>query len=290
MLKPSKLFLFSFSMSQKEMKIEQFSHEHPLIHKEDNVIREKVVCYACQEPIIGGNSAAYSCSHDCDFFLHKKCAEVAKEINHPMHDEHPLILLAHPPNYDSVGLRCLCMVCKRPWNWFTYNCSHCELDICVTCGSEDMRFEHQGHPQHVLTLVQREVLFNCYACGVEGKGSSYACNTCQFWVHKVCATLPNTFEVSFHDHPLVLAYSLPDIYCSFSHYCHICTEKLSPSDWLYYCAECRYFAHLKCVQSLEELRNFDVRVFFVFFPCFFYFFPLYLCCHDKHCWVFYLTS
>lgn len=59
--------------------------------------------------------------------------------------------------------------------------------------------------------------------------------------------LSSTMESIFHDHPLVLAYSLPDQYRTFRQFCNVCTHIVHPSGWwLYYCANCRFFAHLKC--------------------------------------------
>lgn len=70
-------------------------------------------------------------------------------------------------------------------------------------------------------------------------------------MHKSCAFLPSSssMESIFHDHPLVLAYSLPDQYRTFRQFCNVCTYVVHPSGWLYYCANCRFYAHLKCATS-----------------------------------------
>ncbi|KAM7500102.1 hypothetical protein LguiA_024516 [Lonicera macranthoides] len=88
------------------MEIDQFSHEHRLVLKEEEHkhgigdddggdIQTFRRCNGCLDPIssslLGG--AYYSCvNNECDFFLHKLCAELPSEINHPLHPEHKLFL------------------------------------------------------------------------------------------------------------------------------------------------------------------------------------------------------
>lgn len=233
------------------MSLDHFTHEHTLILKEDLDSNEKIVCYGCQSPIILGSEALYTCgssTESCEFYVHKKCADLPKEIHHPMHEPHPLILQPRPPYYRPW---CSCNVCKRGWEWFTYNCFTCKFDICLTCAVEDRVFRHAGHHQHTFTLMQREALFKCDACGTEAKDSSYACNSCQFWMHKSCALAPISVEDDFHHHPLVLTYSLPYIHRSFQQRCGLCKKRVHESYWLYYCHKCTYFLHIKCVESFK---------------------------------------
>ncbi|KAK2979834.1 hypothetical protein RJ640_010725 [Escallonia rubra] len=52
-----------------------------------------------------------------------------------------------------------------------------------------------------------------------------------------------------HVHPLVLAYSLPTEDSMFENYCDICSQSVHPSAWLYYCGDCKYYAHIVCAMS-----------------------------------------
>jgi hypothetical protein len=54
----------------------------------------------CKEPMSG---PSYRCT-SCNFFLHKKCAELPPEIKQHLHPEHPLRLL---PNHD-IEENCKC--------------------------------------------------------------------------------------------------------------------------------------------------------------------------------------
>ena len=227
------------------MALNHFSHDHPLmlvnqVRKEEG--EKDVVCYGCQKPI---SSSAYSCN-DCNYFLHKKCAELPKEITHPKHLKHPLTLHSHCDDW--------CNVCGIDgWKWFIYFCSKCNFAVHIPCVLEDRVVEHESHP-HPLTVVHKEALFKCDACFTEHKDLSYFCNTCEFWIHKSCALSPSTIEHNSHHHPLVLNYSLPDIHRSFDFCCDICKKWVYPDHWVYGCDPCRYFAHVKCATSKTMIR------------------------------------
>ncbi|KAM7530136.1 hypothetical protein LguiB_033546 [Lonicera macranthoides] len=97
-------------------------------------------------------------------------------------------------------------------------------------------------------------LFACDACGTEDEDFSYRCTSaeCQFWIHASCASSVSTLHRNDHKHPLLLAYYVPYQLRNFSHDCYICEKRVYHSNWVYYCASCRYFAHLNCAKSKEE--------------------------------------
>lgn len=111
---------------------------------------------------------------------------------------------------------------------------------------EDCGFRHEGHKHGPLTLLMKPAFFHCDACNTEAKDLSNVCTNFMFWIHQSCASLPATMECELHDHPLILAFSLPKQFITFPQFCNIRTKRVHPSRWLYYCANCRYFAHLKC--------------------------------------------
>ncbi|KAB1201468.1 hypothetical protein CJ030_MR0G003703 [Morella rubra] len=82
------------------MEIQHFSHEHPLLYNErlqnDRTRRD---CQGCLADIAGPN---YSCKECKGFVLHKSCAELPQELQHPSHPKHPLILHAHGPHFIDV--------------------------------------------------------------------------------------------------------------------------------------------------------------------------------------------
>ncbi|KAL1806936.1 hypothetical protein ACET3Z_030004 [Daucus carota] len=103
---------------------------------------------------------------------------------------------------------------------------------------------------HKLTLSTRLATFQCDACREVDTDFSYMCYTCPFYIHLACSNLPNLLETKIHPkHPLRLAYSLPEIHRKFLQHCTICRTQLFHSHWLYYCPNCRFFAHIKCAIS-----------------------------------------
>lgn len=236
--------------------LKHFSHEHSLIlnenHAEDGVV---CFCDVCEDPISAGTSV-YCCNYsaDCDdFFLHKSCAELPEKIDYPMHPEHILVQSADRKFK-------VCDVCGLDLSSI-YSCAECRFDICVICSSDIQRnFRHQGHNQHTFTFVPRPATFFCNACGKEGGDSSYICNSCPFWMHQSCASAPADFKCKFHEHPLVLAYSVPTQYRTFRNRCSICSKRVHRNFWLYYCANCRFFSHIKCSTINIDPMYVDVEV------------------------------
>lgn len=230
-----------------------FSHEeHPLIldkvpkvnGDDDEAV---VICYGCQKQIL--EPEAYSCL-PCEFFLHKRCAELPKQINHPMHPKHPLILHKESP-YHALGY-CICDACYiDDWKFFTYHCSLCEFDLDVSCAILDRGFQHESHEHPLISLPWPGTLF-CNACRTTEQDSSYVCSICPFWIHKKCALLPKKVDFKDHNHSLLLAYSIPLEHRSFNKFCEVCHENTRPADWCYYCGPCRYFIHLKCLVSPDS--------------------------------------
>ncbi|KAM7497018.1 hypothetical protein LguiA_021432 [Lonicera macranthoides] len=231
------------------MALDHFSHYHPLMlvneaRKEDDD-KDEVVCYGCRKPIL---DSAYTCSK-CNYFLHKKCAELPKEILHPKHLEHPLTLFSRPP----YRCECICNVCHiDDWGWFTYNCSLCQFYVDIICAMEERVVKHESHP-HPLTFLYQKVSFRCDACNMKDEDSSYVCSTCGFWIHRSCYLSPSTFNHGDHDHQLQLNYFLPYNNRRLKYNCDVCEDRLQPSNWVYNCEKCRYFVHIKCA-TLEPKR------------------------------------
>ncbi|KAL3534411.1 hypothetical protein ACH5RR_002872 [Cinchona calisaya] len=153
------------------MEILHFSHENPLrFSSERTNSDEKILrCRGCGEPIFSGS--VYSCM-ECEFFLHKSCGELPKEINHNLHPQHSLVLHPRPPYHPE---KCICRSCftKPKENTFIYRCNAtCEFSLDIICASPaDMIIRHKSH-NHPLLLIRRPSLFFCDACGEKHEGLS----------------------------------------------------------------------------------------------------------------------
>nr|GEV32503.1 hypothetical protein [Tanacetum cinerariifolium] len=100
-----------------------------------------------------------------------------------------------------------------------------------------MKFEHEGHPQDTLTLQLIPASFRCDACNVTDEGLFHRCDSCDFWIHKTCASLAPTADIPHHrqEHPLILIYSLRVIVANFV------TNTFDGMDaWLYHCVKTAY--------------------------------------------------
>ena len=99
------------------------------------------------------------------------------------------------------------------------------------------------------------VLSFCGGCGTKHEGIFYLCNACpqSFLIHQDCASLPITVNCTdHHEHPFTLAYSTPPEYSVFRNYCDICINEVEVDYAVYYCGDCRFFAHVYCATSKYE--------------------------------------
>lgn len=166
-------------------------------------------CYLCLEEIL---DSGYRCIECKWFYLHKSCFELSRELHHPFHRKHPLVLTKDRA-YSNSPI-CYCYCCKkylyRSDSFFSYSCLSCDFNLHLGCASLPPlphTMEVQIH-DHSLTLLRKLITFTCDACGKEGKDTPYLCLTCAFCVHLICATLHRTDRHVRHQHTLNLTYSL----------------------------------------------------------------------------------
>ncbi|KAI3444206.1 hypothetical protein Pfo_000871 [Paulownia fortunei] len=255
----SRLFFWEAPSANVEGLIQHFSHEHRLTFCEDKKFEDDeddqkpYFCSICRLPIL--SSPSYSCSNGCKFFLHKPCAELPQELNHPWHRPHPLFLIAKPPRDDSE-----CQNCRKLCQNFTYSCSSCTFDLHPLCATPvEIKSKHESHQSHPLVAICRETLSLCDACGEEQKGFFFSCQECNFWIHQDCTLLPSIVKHVSHPHPFILTYALSELHQRASR-CRICNRKLLGKG-LYFCGRCIYVAHLKCATSnMENLTSESKRI------------------------------
>ncbi|XP_059439545.1 uncharacterized protein LOC132172111 [Corylus avellana] len=178
---------------ERQMELQHFIHRHPLIFNEEaKKDHEKLLCDGCENQIWGPN---YSCKECSWFILHKSCAQLPHQLEHPLHPKHPLLLI-HAYSWER---EIKCDGCNTEVLWgFIYHCSHCNFSLESKCASLPLTVQAEIH-EHPLTLVRRSNSFTCDACGKQGKGMFYLCAICPFLVHLHCSS-----------HPLNLANPLQD--------------------------------------------------------------------------------
>ncbi|XP_057506732.1 uncharacterized protein LOC130789951 [Actinidia eriantha] len=228
---------------EREMeRIQHFNHPHPLIFSgEKNGDGKEILCNGCCRKISG---ASYSCKN-CSFFLHKFCAKLPVEMKHLMHPEHTLGLLSKSPRFK-------CNACGEFSKAFTYSCSLCKFELDLVCASRALSIVHERH-QHPLIPQLSPASFECNACGTKDEDVSYQCNTCRFWIHESCASLPYTIKHSGHNHPLTLSYD-GDKYPQGTT-CAVCFQFTCEQRWCYCCRGCGYFVHPKCILLTKKKES-----------------------------------
>lgn len=223
--------IISFTKVGKDQ-ISHSSHQHNLVLREDNV--DGKLCEACISLII--SAPYYHCSN-CDFFLHKSCAELPKKKKLWFHRHQiPLALIS-----DSVFI---CGVCEFECSGFAYKCAHPSCgNTCLRCASTDPDTS-QVHNHEISFYDRKEG--ECNACG-EKLMVGYLCNVCNFAVHDKCLKLPQIAEHKCDEHLLqLITHRDGNNYVHHNH-CDICEETRNPNLWFYRCEICDTSAHPKCV-------------------------------------------
>ncbi|GLT96163.1 hypothetical protein SLE2022_138070 [Rubroshorea leprosula] len=239
------------------MKLDHFGHSHPLVLVEEEIDWISIIyyCSACRERVEG---SYYSCS-ECDFCLHKLCAELPREINYPFHLNHPLIL--YEKSQYTYGFVCDSCGEEKGANEFVYHCSSCSFDLDINCvlpsyliTGDFPKLEHFSH-QHSLFFIQNHHVErrdrSCSACEELILGPFYGCFVCFFFLHKKCFDLPLKVKHPSHrKHSLTLLPNPPPHpeKCS----CHLCTKAYK--GFIYYCSLCEFAIMIEYILSTKVIE------------------------------------
>jgi hypothetical protein len=170
--------------------------------------------------------------------------ELSYKINHHLHSDHTLFL-------KGPG-RIHCDACfKSHHNSLFYDCSSCEFQLDIKCANRLPINPNDCH--HEFFPIQKPIQFNCEVCGEEIKNIVNLCSICTLLAHKRCVEIPRVIKIKLHNHFLTLTYSIPEIKKHDDVFCRMCYEKVNTKYAIYYCHECRYVAHVKCVKRFRDL-------------------------------------
>ncbi|KAK6162859.1 hypothetical protein DH2020_002700 [Rehmannia glutinosa] len=178
--------------------MKHFSHPHALklseyLKKEDDN-DDETICSGCEQQL-SSDSPFYTCpKRDCEFYLHKSCFELPKNIQHKSHPDHNLTLLSEPPQY---SLYYDCNACGSLINAFSFHCEKCDFRLHVKCAFLPESVDCKAH-EHALAVRYHTpkstkdddfdiVLCDvCDGCVTEGYWS-YFCKDCDFVTDLECA-------------------------------------------------------------------------------------------------------
>ncbi|XP_022722648.1 uncharacterized protein LOC111279850 [Durio zibethinus] len=228
-----KCALFSLNIAEKKLgELEHAAIKDQLISTEGGQKElERAKCFGCWEPLLG--SAYFSL--DSGFHLHKKCAELPHEINHPLHNKHPLILQFN-------GERFSCKIClqKPSSKGFIYFCSPCKFALHIKCAELPPQINLPCHRIHPLILQFNSENLPCKICQeTQLQKFVYCCSSCKFSLHIECASSPLTIKEKNHQHPFILYWR------RHSFICDACGLKGNYA--AYICLACDLLIHKKCV-------------------------------------------
>ncbi|KAK7829581.1 hypothetical protein CFP56_028986 [Quercus suber] len=226
------------------------NNEHSLVFNEDE--RRGILCWACREPVLG---PSYNCIKCKKFHHHKSCAELPRELQHPLHPKHSLILFAEWKRVCDKEYS-KCEVCKEFLEEYTYGCSHCNFNLHSKCATLPLTIETEVH-DHPLTRMWKSIKFTCDLCGKEGN-VPFLCAPCNFCIHPSCASYVRNVKVIRHDHILRLTISSFKVNQSVSRFCRLCVQKVDTDYGFYYCSSCDFVAHLDCATDKENREDINL--------------------------------
>ncbi|XVF02917.1 hypothetical protein REPUB_Repub04eG0216000 [Reevesia pubescens] len=239
------------------MESQYFGHEHPLAFSEDQSNHSEAdQCSRCGEVMAG---PSFSCA-ECEFYLHKKCAEAPSQIDHPFHRDHPLCLLPNPPATAAYGGSFFCHFCGEDGKMFVYHCS-CDIDLHIKCAlfTYDIAEKNLGE---LNVIDYKDPLISdendnkelesakCFGCRQLLLDSVYYSLDCGFNLHKKCAELP--FEINYpchYKHPLILQFSAPTLSCI------ICHDTNNAIGFFYCCSPCNLVIHIACMSPPPTIED-----------------------------------
>ncbi|KAL9814241.1 putative chromatin regulator PHD family [Arabidopsis thaliana] len=221
-----------------------FSHEEHLLRLDEIYVTDdaNMRCRCCVLAING--DPCYRCV-ECDFILHKACANLPRKKRHLLHN-HKLTLQSTRLN---GGTNLECITCGNYTDGFIYKCHHedCKgisVTYDVRCSSVSEPFHHDLH-QHPLYFTL-ESNNQCHSCKRPIENNPLNCTVCEeYSLCMRCATLPRKVKHRCDDHFLSLCQGIGN--SSGDLWCDICETKTDPSVCYYTCEECGLSLHIDCV-------------------------------------------
>ncbi|XP_016665267.2 uncharacterized protein [Gossypium hirsutum] len=238
-------------------------HQHPLFFIQDHNDEVNRDCSGCMKPLSGPIYYCLDCylSDKRCFILHKQCAELPLEINHP-YDRHKAVWdgKSIPEDYDERSMVAL----DESINWITdvveqmsFGENTVAVEIKHAYHDHNLRLTFSGEMNDdgqcdgcmrpISTPFYSCEQSKCSACRRNGNpwDMAYRCTKrCDFTLDLQCATLPLTTWYKYDRHPLTL--TCTDDSDPSQHYCDLCEHERDPNDWFYYCAECDNSLHSIC--------------------------------------------
>ncbi|KAG5398038.1 hypothetical protein IGI04_019852 [Brassica rapa subsp. trilocularis] len=226
--------------------IQHFSHQDHhmrLDEKTDRAFDENNYCQACTLPIC--DDIIYSCIQ-CDFILHKECAQLPRKKHQVTHPHSLSLQVGHQ------GCALFeCKACLRSSNGFAYLCDEEDyeymLDVC--CASIAEPLDHRCHQHPLFLTFEPRSKQICSVCH-KSRGHRLNCGECGFVACFGCATtLPNKLRYKHDEHVLLFSYEEE---VNGQYFCEVCEKEANPKNGVYMCHDCNVILHIKCLLGKDE--------------------------------------
>lgn len=221
-------------------------------------------CLLCELPLTP-SAISYGC-FQCYMFVHERCLDdIPREIQHPVHQAHPLTRLDFT---HTCGDGKVCDACGLRIEGAPLSCLKCSFYLHLRCADSLLRgLMHKSHHHKLFYLANNAKLRfknGCRVC-MRDDGSYgdhlYHCVECGWRSHFKCLTLPESVvKKSYHIHPLVCKIFLPDD--DSLEYCGVCETVVHAGHHAYCCLECGFVSHIECI--LHEVNKYKYNLFFSF--------------------------
>ncbi|KAF4362356.1 hypothetical protein F8388_008240 [Cannabis sativa] len=233
--------------------IQHSTHPHPM--KYFHVDYDQTAhCFGCRSLIKSG-CQVYVCGEDFDYVLHKSCAELPKEIHYPFHLNHgPLTLNIKYFKWFNDK----CNLCNKIYTTiFIFKCNECSFWLCLKCNDIAMRAKRSikyKYHEHLLCFASdgdislEEERLGFFVLQLSAPKDNRWCFVLSYSDDRnfECLGLLR-IEYEYHIHPLILSELFINEEGFEDYYCDICEMRRDPRIRIYYCADCKYAAHVHCL-------------------------------------------
>ncbi|CAH8382747.1 unnamed protein product [Eruca vesicaria subsp. sativa] len=229
-----------------------YSHAHLLKRcKPGPNARGTSSCLMCELPLTP-SAISYGC-FQCLLFVHERCIdELPREIQHPVHQAHPLTRLDFT---HTCGGGKVCDACGVHIDGAPLSCLKCNFHLHMRCADSLLRGLvnkfHRHKLFYIATYAEISFVKRCGVCmrddGGYGDGHTYHCVECGWKSHFECLGIPKSVvKKSYHIHPLVR-----QIFDSDDEFCGVCETMVHAGRYAYCCLECGFVSHIECILHEE---------------------------------------
>ncbi|CDY12656.1 BnaA02g13240D [Brassica napus] len=210
-------------------------------------------CLMCELPLTP-SAVSYGCSQ-CYLFAHERCLDLPREIQHPVHQAHPLTRLDFT---HTCGGGKVCDACGLHVEGAPLSCLECSFYLHLRCADSLLRgLVHKSHQHKLFYLANNAKLRfknGCRVCMRDDDGSYgdylYHCVECGWRSHFKCLEIPESVvNKSYHIHPLVCKIFLSED--DSLEYCDVCETMVHAGHHAYCCEECGFLSHIECILHEE---------------------------------------